>query len=167
MKNGLRNLRDPKVFIEYLNKIQDVYKNIEENKPSRNCNVWIAFDDKIADMISDKRFSPLVTEQFTTRRNLYFSIVFIKQFSFQVPKDAEINCTHIFHYEYSKQFVRQIFPLKTLWIFTKNVLQNHWLILLLRKVYTVKYFFQSISWNTNLTLISQYILTLSSNQTAF
>ena len=65
-------------------------------------------------MISDKRFSPLVTEQFTTRRNLYFSIVFTKQFSFQVPKDAEINWTHIFHYEYSKQFVRQIFPLKTL-----------------------------------------------------
>ena len=103
MKNGLRNLRDPKVFIEYLNNIQDVYKNIEENKPSRNCNVWIAFDDKIADMISDKRFSPLVTEQFTTRRNLYFSIVFIKQFSFQVPKDAELNCRQIFYYEYSKQ----------------------------------------------------------------
>ena len=103
MKNGLRNLRDPKVFIEYLNNIEDVYKNIEENKPSRKCNVTIAFDDKIADMIIDKRLSPLVTEQFTTRRNLYFSIAFIKQFSFQVPKDAELNCRQIFYYEYSKQ----------------------------------------------------------------
>ena len=34
---------------------------------------------------------------------------------------------------------------------------------LLREGYTVKFFFQSVSWNTNLTLISQCILTLNSN----
>ena len=33
----------------------------------------------------------------------------------------------------------------------------------LREGCTVKFFFQSISWNTNLTLISQFILTLNSN----
>ena len=37
--NGLKNLKDPKVFIEYSNNMRDVYKNIEEYNPSRKCNV--------------------------------------------------------------------------------------------------------------------------------
>ena len=32
---------------------------------------------------------------------------------------------------------------------------------------TLNFFFQSISWNTNLTFISQFILTLNSNQVVF
>ena len=32
---------------------------------------------------------------------------------------------------------------------------------------TLKFFFQGISWNNNLTLISQCIFTLNSNQTVF
>ena len=36
--NGLKNLKDPKAFIEYSNNMQDVYKNIEEYDPNRKCN---------------------------------------------------------------------------------------------------------------------------------
>ena len=38
---------------------------------------------------------------------------------------------------------------------------------ILRQGYTVKFFFQSISRNTNLTLSSQYIVTFNFNLTAF
>ena len=58
----LKNLRDPSAFIEYTNNMQDVYKNIEEYNPSTKCNVLIVFDDMIADMISNKKLSPVVTE---------------------------------------------------------------------------------------------------------
>ena len=49
-KNGIKNLKDPKTFIEYSNNMQDLYKNIEEYNPRRKCNVLIVFDDMIADM---------------------------------------------------------------------------------------------------------------------
>ena len=41
--------------------MQNVYKNIEEQNSSRRCNVLI-FDDMIADMISNKNPSSIVTE---------------------------------------------------------------------------------------------------------
>ena len=57
VKDDLENLEDPKVFIEYSNNIQYVYKNNGEYKSSRKCNVLIVFDDKIADMISNKKLN--------------------------------------------------------------------------------------------------------------
>ena len=53
--NGLKNLKDPKAFIEYSNIMQDVYKNIEEYNPSRKCNVLIVFHYMIADTSSNKK----------------------------------------------------------------------------------------------------------------
>ena len=51
MKKCLENLEDPKAFIEYLNNIQDFYKNIEDTTQIENI-VLIVFHDMIADMIS-------------------------------------------------------------------------------------------------------------------
>ena len=34
---GLKHFCDPKVFIEYSNDMQDVYKNIEENNTCKKC----------------------------------------------------------------------------------------------------------------------------------
>ena len=48
-------MKDPKSLIEYSNKIQDIYKNIEEYILSRKCNVFIVFGDMIADMTSNKK----------------------------------------------------------------------------------------------------------------
>ena len=53
-KTGLENQKDAKAFIEYSNNMQDVYKDIEEYNPSRNCNVLIVLDDMIADMNNTK-----------------------------------------------------------------------------------------------------------------
>ena len=54
-----------------------VYKNIEEYNLGKKRKVLIVFDDIIADMISNKKLNPIVTELFIIRRKLNVSIVFI------------------------------------------------------------------------------------------
>ena len=54
-KVGIKHYDDPKDFIEYLNDMQDVYKNIEEYNLGKRCKVLLVFDDVIADMINNKR----------------------------------------------------------------------------------------------------------------
>ena len=59
-QNGFENLKNSKAFIEYSNNIQDVHKKYEEFNQSRKCNVLIAFDDILADMISNKKLNLIV-----------------------------------------------------------------------------------------------------------
>ena len=40
-KSGLESVKDSKAFIEYLNKMQDFYKNIEDYSSSSECNELI------------------------------------------------------------------------------------------------------------------------------
>ena len=94
-KVGLSHYDDPKAFMEYSNDMQDVYKNIEDYNPRKNCKVLIVFDDMIADMINQK-LNPIVTELFIRGRKLNISIVFITQSYFKVPKDVRLNSTHFF-----------------------------------------------------------------------
>ena len=58
----LKRFNDCKVFIEYSNDMDDMYKNINENNPSKNRKILIVFDDMIADMVINKKLNPLVTE---------------------------------------------------------------------------------------------------------
>ena len=44
------------------------------------------FDDMIADMLTNKKSNPIVTELFIRGRKLNISLVFIVQFYFAVPK---------------------------------------------------------------------------------
>ena len=53
-KVGLDHFKDPRVFIEYSNDMQDVYKNIEECNPGEKRKTLTVFDDMIADMINNK-----------------------------------------------------------------------------------------------------------------
>ena len=53
-KVGLDHFTDPKVFIEYSNHMQDVYKNIEDHNPGKKRKILIVFDDMIAEMINKK-----------------------------------------------------------------------------------------------------------------
>ena len=41
---GIKYLNDSKVFIEYLNDMDDIYKNIEEYNPNKKRKTMIAFD---------------------------------------------------------------------------------------------------------------------------
>ena len=87
-KVGLDHFDDPKAFIEYLNDMQDVYKNIEGYNPVKKRKILIVFDNMIADMINN---NPVVTELF-----INISIVFITQSYFKVPKDVGLSSTHFF-----------------------------------------------------------------------
>ena len=95
-KVGLDHFDDPKVFIEYSNDMQDVYKNIGDYNPGKKCKVLIIFDDMIADMINNKKLNPIVTEFFIRGRKLNISIAFIRKSYFKVPKDVRLNSTHFF-----------------------------------------------------------------------
>ena len=100
---GLKHFNDPKAFIEYSNDIQDVYKNIGEYNTDKERKILIVFDDMIADMINNKKLNSIVTELFIRVRKLNFSLVFIAQSSFKVPKDVKLNTT---------QFLSQKFQAK-------------------------------------------------------
>ena len=93
-KVGSDHFNDPKVFMEYSNDMQDVYKNIEEYNPIKKRKVLIVFDDMIADMINNNKLNPIVTELFIRGRKLNISIVFITQSYFKVTKDVRLNSTH-------------------------------------------------------------------------
>ena len=56
----------------------------------------IALDDMIADMFSNKKLNPMLTELFIRRRKLNISLVFITQSYFAVPKNIILNSTHYF-----------------------------------------------------------------------
>ena len=95
-KVGLNHFNDLKAFMEYSNDMQDVYKNIEDYNPIKKRKILIVFDDMIANMISNNKLNPIVTELFIRGRKLNISIVFIAQSYFKVPKDVRLNSTHFF-----------------------------------------------------------------------
>ena len=80
----------------YSKDIQEVYKNIEEYNLGKKRKVLTAFYDLIADMINNKKLSPVVTELFIRGRKLNISIVFITQSYLKVPKDVRLNTTNFF-----------------------------------------------------------------------
>ena len=74
---GSKYFNDLKAFTEYSNDMDDIYKNIEEYNPGKKRKLLIVFDDMIADMLSNKKLNPIVTELFIRGRKLNISLVFI------------------------------------------------------------------------------------------
>ena len=73
--------------------MDDIYKKIEDYNPNKKCKILI-FYDMVADMLSNKKLNPVVTELFIRGRKLTISLVFITQSYFAVPKDIRLNSTH-------------------------------------------------------------------------
>ena len=69
---------------------------MEDYNPTKKTRVLIVFDDMIADMESNKKLSPIVTELFLRGRKLNISLVFISQSYFKVPKTIRLSATHYF-----------------------------------------------------------------------
>ena len=95
-KVGLNHFNDPKVFLEYSNDMQDLYKNFDEYNPDKERKMSIVFDDMIADMINSKKLNSIVTKLFIRGRKLNIALVFITQSYFKVRKDVRLNTTHFF-----------------------------------------------------------------------
>ena len=60
---------------------------------SKKRKILIAFDDVIADMLSNKRLNPIVNELFVRGRKLNISLVFITQSYYD---NIRLNLTHYF-----------------------------------------------------------------------
>ena len=89
--------------------MDDIYKNIEEHNPNKKRKTLIVFDDMIADVLSNNKLNPIVTEIFIIDRKLNVSLVFITQSYFSVPKNIRLNSTHYFIRKISnKQELQQI-----------------------------------------------------------
>ena len=89
-------MNDSKAFIECSNDIDDIYKSIEECNSNKKRKVLIVFDDMIADVLSNKKLKPIVTELFIRGRKLNISLVFITQSYFVVSKNIRLNSMHYF-----------------------------------------------------------------------
>ena len=63
-KLGIKTLKYPKAFIDYSQTIADVYENLEVYNPIKKRWLLIAFDDRTADIESNNKLSPIVTELF-------------------------------------------------------------------------------------------------------
>ena len=72
---GTKHSNDLKAFIEYLNKMFDIHKNIEDYNPNKKRKILIVFDDMIADMLSNKKLNPIVTELFIRGKKLNISFL--------------------------------------------------------------------------------------------
>ena len=76
----LKHLNYFKVFIEYSNDMDDIYKNIEEYNPNKERKILIVFHDVIADMPSNKKINPIVTGLFIRGRKLIILLLLLCNF---------------------------------------------------------------------------------------
>ena len=82
-KVGIKNLKNPEAFVDYSQKIDDIYENLEDYNQTKKRKLLIVFDDEIADLESSKNLSPIVTEFFSRGRKLNISLTFFITISFQ------------------------------------------------------------------------------------
>ena len=85
----------PKAFTDYSPTIHDVYENLEDYNPTKKRRVLIVFDDMIADMVSNIKLRPIVTELFLRGIKLSTSF-FVSESYFKAPKTIRLNATHYF-----------------------------------------------------------------------
>ena len=83
--------------------MDDIYKNIEEYNPNKERKILIVFDDMYADMLSNKKLNPILTELFIRGRKLNISFGFYHTILFCCAKSYWNKLTTLFHYENSKQ----------------------------------------------------------------
>ena len=90
--------------------------------------MFVIFDDIALNMLSNKKLNLVVPELFIRGGKLNICLV-MTQSNFTVPKNIGLNSTDYFIVKINKQEL--LFTLKALWIFTKKVLQNHGLFLVI------------------------------------
>ena len=61
---GIKHLNYPKAFIEYSQCMDDFYNNVNDYNPNNKRKILIVFDDMIADIITNKKFQPIIKELF-------------------------------------------------------------------------------------------------------
>ena len=95
-KVGVENLKNPKAFSDYSQKIDDVYENLKDYNLRKKRRVLIVFVDMIEDMETNKKVSPIVTDLFLRGKKHNILLVFISQYYSKVPKTINLNATRYF-----------------------------------------------------------------------
>ena len=93
---SLKHFNNSKVFVEYLNDMDNIYKNIVDYNQYKKRKILIVFDDIITDMHSNERLDKTVTELSIRGRKLAISLVFNTQAYLKVPNDVRLSTTHFF-----------------------------------------------------------------------
>ena len=93
---GLKYLNYSTAFIECSNDMDDIYKNIEEYNPNKKQKLITVFDDIIADVLSNRKLNPVVTQLFISGRKSNISLLVITQSHFAVLKNTRLNSKHYF-----------------------------------------------------------------------
>ena len=76
--------------------MDEIYEDIDGYYRNKNRKTLIAFDDKNADMLSNKTFNLIVTKTFIVGKTLNISFVLIIKFCFYCTKNNSLNSTHYF-----------------------------------------------------------------------
>ena len=79
---GLKRFNNSEAFIEYLNDMDNIYKNIEEYNLGKKRKIVILFDDIIVDMISNKKRNPIKTDLFIGGRKVTISLALLQSYFF-------------------------------------------------------------------------------------
>ena len=66
--------------------MDSIYNNIDDYNPTRKRKILFAFDDMVADIMTNKKFQAMIKELFNKCRKLNIYLVFITQIYFSVPK---------------------------------------------------------------------------------
>ena len=94
---GLEEVNNSKAFIDSGNDIHYIYGNVEEYNPDKEHKILIVFDDMTADMLSNKKLDPIVTELLIRGGKLHISLVrFFAQSDCAVPENIWLNATQYF-----------------------------------------------------------------------
>ena len=96
---GTKHFNDPNAFIEYSNTMDGIYGNIDDYNPSRNRKILIAFDDMIADIMTNKKFQAIIKELFVSCGKVNILLVFKIQSYFCCSKRCEIKFNTLFDHE--------------------------------------------------------------------
>ena len=91
---GIKNLNDPKAFIEYSDDMSDALSDIKNYNKNKDKKVLIVFDDMISDIEYNNNFKKIIKKLFSRGRKINVSVVFIAQSYFRALKDARLNSTH-------------------------------------------------------------------------
>ena len=89
---GIKHFNDPNTFIECSNTMDDVniVMIIDDYNPNRKTKILIVFDDKIADVMTNKKFQAVIKELFIRCRKLNISLLFITVLS-SCSKRSEVK----------------------------------------------------------------------------
>ena len=90
---GIKHLNNPKVFIEYSQYMDDIYDNFNDYYPNRKIKILIAFDDMIADIMTNKNFQAIIKELFIRSENWIYLFCFSHNLIFLFQKKYTLNCT--------------------------------------------------------------------------